>query len=274
MGRVTDWNPRISYQFLSHFNIVRENQLQTLNALADWMRGHLVHYTNNTEDLNSIYNYPGFPPVDRILYPTENRPHLTAGCRGTTGIFCALLRALNIPVKAETIDLGGTHSQPEFVSLAMSMSHDDDVYYRDLDPAGGEIPSSVYFYTMDEMESYFFNPPLDCNEQECNSRGEQASYNRAQKAIINSLLYNGYAYLYEYAEFGEAYVRDSFHGPRINYEVIEYAQPFFTPQQIDAKINLIRQRLIDMGGGNIETGKEYVKERMELFWNNKLNRDG
>ncbi|MBN1698729.1 MAG: hypothetical protein JW881_14535 [Spirochaetales bacterium] len=271
-GRVTAWNPRVCYRFLSHYNIIRESQRSTLYALTDWMRSHLVHYGRD-DDIHSIYNYPGPPPIDRILYPPEPRPHLTAGCWGTTGIYYALLKSLNIPVKAETTDLEGDHSRPEFVSLDMSMPHSDDVYSQYLQPVGGEVPPSVCYYTMEEMNTYFFDPALDCGPERCNSRGEQASYNSNKNKIINSFRYGSYYFLNEYAKNGEADVGDSLRGFPSNEETVEYALPFFTPEEIDEKIDLITQRLMEIGGGDIEAGKSYVMRRMTIYSNNKLNID-
>ena len=111
MGNVTDWNVDISYHFMRTNGFIMDNPEGTVYAFADWVRTNVRHYylmssTETEAEANyRFWKYVGPPPVDRILYPVTYPNYyftFSAGCWGTTGLFSAVMRSVNIPVRNET----------------------------------------------------------------------------------------------------------------------------------------------------------------------------
>lgn len=120
MGNVTAWNPQICYRFLSNLNMIKSSQIDSVYAFTDWMRGHLIHISDDADYIEQ-FGYAGYVPMDKVLFPLEGKRHITAGCWGTTGLYASVLRSVNIPVISETIKLDndddGEHSRPVFTSI-------------------------------------------------------------------------------------------------------------------------------------------------------------
>jgi hypothetical protein len=269
LGRVTPWNPKVAYEFMSNFGIIQSSPTQTLYKLTDWMRAHLVHISSD-DDLVVQYGYAGPPPVDKVLYALEGKEHITAGCWGTTGLYNAMLRTVNIPVESGTLNLGGgTHSRPIFPSLDKSMPHGDDPYTRPLLPSGVPIPTAEIFYSLAEMNSKFIAPTLDCVGSNCNTVGEQASYNHGKDHIELAVALKGDHILYTYATKGAAYMDDYLSGPSMGGSVHLYVKPYFEPAERADMITQIENRLTDLGDGDIEAGKDIVEQRVLRWQNNK-----
>jgi hypothetical protein len=126
--------PQYSYQFMKNNNLIANNRLATICRSVDWCRYNLSHflgwfYAGNTE---AHWQYRGFPPMTRVLEGTlnANEPqwgikHWTGGCAGTAGLFRALLRTVNIPVKRV---IGGGHAQVWFMSEGYYLDHGDTPY--------------------------------------------------------------------------------------------------------------------------------------------------
>jgi hypothetical protein len=269
MGRITAWNPRICYEFLSNLKMIKSSQLQTIYALTDWMRGHLKH-TARDEDFSELFGYAGPPPADKVLYPLEGRRHKTAGCWGTSGLYGAVLRSINIPVEhARTTFNGLIHSRPAFPSVNRSMPHGDDPYKRLLTPSGAVIPSSKIFYTSAEMIVKFLIPPVDCIRGECNTVSEQASYNSNKDHLQLACDYMVDYILYLYARDGANYLNDYLRGPIRRGVVHEYVKPYFTAEERAAIIAAVENKLREIGGGDLEAGKAKVIDRFQRFDENK-----
>jgi archaellum component FlaG (FlaF/FlaG flagellin family) len=271
MGSATAWNPQINYRFLSNYDFVKNNQTNTIYALTEWMRAHLRHISGSDEYID-LYGYEGLPPTDKILYPLEGEDHITAGCWGTSGFYASVLRSINIPVEHARTQFGSsnaTHSRPYFPTIDLSMPHADDVYNATFVPSGIVVPISDLFYTSTEMDNKFISPSLDCDGSDCNTIGEQASYNSGRDHIANSWDYFGDFLLYQYAQYGESYVRGSLKGPRIGGSVVEYAKPYFNASERDTMIDQIESYLTSLGDGDIEAGKDIVTERYTQFLQNK-----
>lgn len=269
MGRITAWNPRISYQFMSNLDMIKPTQAQTIFALTDWMRAHLIHISGST-DLIDQYGYAGPPPADKVLYPLAGKRHTTAGCWGTTGLYSALLRSINIPVRSRRIELGnGTHSHPGFPVANLGLVHGDDPYTMQLDMSGNVIPSADLFYSTAELSNDFVNPSLDCVGGNCNSVGVQASYNSEKDLWQLAHDYLADYPMYIYARNGAAALDADLTGPTLAQDGFEYVKPLFQPAERQTYINDIAAKLTEIGGGNPVAGGAIVIERWQRYHDNK-----
>ncbi len=267
MGSITPWNPQVSFEFMSNLRLIRGSQLETINALADWMRGHLLHISAG-DDLNDLYAYAGMPPADKVLYPLEGRRHISAGCWGTTGLWGAVLRAVNIPAKQSTIAFpNGDHSRPEFPSVDRSMPHGDDMYSAVLLPSGAVIPSASLMYTLADMNTKFLSPALDCEAGTCNTVGEQASYNSG-KAQIEMAYTHMADFLLNLAD-DPALLDDHLRGPFVGGSVQEFVYPYFSDAERAAMAAALAARLTEIGDGDIAAGHSVVSARRSRFAQNK-----
>jgi len=271
MGEITAWNPRISYEFLSNLKMIKSSQLETIYALTNWMGSHLRHIVSG-EQYSELFEYTGPPPADKVLYPLEGRFHKTAGCWGTTGLYGAVLRSVNIPVERADIMLDDfNHCRPSFPSVDRSMPHGDDPYNLILSPSGSVIPASKMFYSLSEMNARFINPTVDCNGSTCNTAGEQASYNAGKHHWQLAYDYMADYILYDYAKYGSDHLNDSLRGPRIgvDFPPVLYAKPYFNNTERAAMVEAVGNKIWEIGGGDLETGKNIVIERYDRFHTNK-----
>ena len=269
MGNITAWNPRISYQFLSNLDMIKSTQADTIFEVTDWMRAHLIHISSNT-DYSNQYGYAGPPPADRVLYPLQGKRHITAGCWGTTGLYSALLRSVNIPVKSGKIELtGGQHSDPRFPTAGLALVHGDDPYTMQFDMSGNIILSANLFYSLTELTNRFLNPPIDCVGSQCNSVGVQASYNQEKDQWQLTRDYLADYPLYIYARGGATALDAKLDGPTLNMNGYEYAKPLFPPAERQAFINDVANKLTEIGNGDPAAGGAIVIERWDRFADNK-----
>lgn len=269
MGTITAWNPRFCYEFLSNLDMIKASQLETIYAFTDWMRGHVIHISSS-DVLLEQYGYAGPPPADKILYPLEGKRHISAECWGTSGLFGAVLRSVNIPVERLNIDLDNlTHSRPSFPSVDRSMPHADEVYNAVLSPSGGVVPSSQIFYSGAEMNAKFLNPPVDCVGGNCNTVGQQAGYNLGKSELVLAYAVAADYLLYDFAQYGAAYLNDRLRGPSIGGVIHEYVRPYFTPAERTAMVGVIQIKVQEIGSGDLDAGKAIVIARWNRFNQNK-----
>jgi hypothetical protein len=269
MGNITAWNPLISYQFLSNLEMIKPTQTATIFAVTDWMRAHLIHISGGT-DYSDQYGYAGPPPADRVLYPLEGKRHITAGCWGTTGLYAALLRSVNIPVKSRKIQLiGGTHSNPGFPTAGLALVHGDDPYTMLLDMSGNIIPSTNLFYSLTELSDRFIDPPIDCVDSQCNPVGVQAGYNQEKDQWQLTHDYLADYPLYIYARDGAAALDSRLEGPDPNLAGYEYVKPLFQPGERQTIIDDVATKLMEIGDGDVTAGGAIVIERWQRFHDNK-----
>ena len=267
-GMITAWNPRVSYEFLSNLNLIRPTQEETIFALTDWMRGHLIHISADTDKMKQ-YGYAGAPPADKVLYPLEGRKHVTEGCSGTTGLYGAVLRAVNIPVQnGHVLYFNSDHARPIFPSVELTLTHGDDPYDQTLQPSGAVVPSSSLLWATSAFDSLIATPPVDCVGSRCNTPGEQAAYN--QEKAFKQLAYDYMTdnILYTYASGGLTSLeywltgRDQFNPDR-------YAKPLFSDLERISMKTAVVIRVTEIGGGNIEMGKTIVIDRVNRFYANQ-----
>jgi hypothetical protein len=269
MGSITAWNPRISYEFMNNLGMIGSNQLDTIYALTDWIRGHVSH-TAGVDDFNVVFGYPGHPPVDKVLYAIAGQRHKSAGCWGTAGLYGAVLRGVNIPVERGNIAFhNGTHARPVLLSVNRSMPHGDDPYTTTLTPSGEIIPSSILLYTSAQMNTRFLSPALDCDSGDCNTVGEQASYNSSKDQLQAAYDTMGDGLLYKYSLYGPEYLNDSLRGISYGGGIVEFAFPFFNAGQRTTMVTAVENRIREIGDGDLESGKMIVMQRYQRYGDNK-----
>jgi len=74
-----------------------------------------------------------------------------------------------------------------------------------------------------------------------------------------------------YAVHGADYLNDSLRGRRVGDEgeVREFVKPFFTAAERRAMVRAVEDRIREIGGGDLETGKTIVMTRRYLYYQNK-----
>lgn len=123
-------------EILNERGLVTRTALATIARVVDWERWNLHHVLGptNWENLQSYYQYPGAPPIRRVLegtvasgpgVPDVGHAHWIAGCGGSTRLLEWTLRTVNIPVRQLNVD---GHALPYFPSVARHLSHGDDPY--------------------------------------------------------------------------------------------------------------------------------------------------
>jgi len=149
-GWVVPAPPAVELGFLTREHLLGPTRLATIEAMVGWARQ--LHHVNGKLDLENgerVWQYRGMAPVSRVLAGTgPGSKHVTAGCWGTTGLFIAVLRAANIPVRLVNVRGPGggcSHAQPYFVSEGRYLSHGDDPYNRIILSLADTIPASRLF---------------------------------------------------------------------------------------------------------------------------------
>ena len=164
----TAWNPKFCYDFLIARSLIKREPRETIKAFTGWTRKYIVHqYTGGGFDSREYYSYNGAPPVDRILTPRwpgrfNNWESQIHGCMGTTALFKAVLRSVNIPV----IEAGFGrddyyHSRCIFLISPVSIGviHSDVLHTAN--PFGVYyVDTGQLFLTKADLESSYSNPPL------------------------------------------------------------------------------------------------------------------
>lgn len=185
-------------------------------------------------------------------------------------MYAAVLRSINIPVKSSGQNLAdGNHSRPEFLTLGKSMPHGDDPYTMPLDPSGNVIPTAKLFYSLSEMENKFINPARDCEGNECNTTGEQASYNTHKDQWQLAYDYMTDYMLYRYAQGGASSLNTTFIGSSTPTGEQDCVKPLFTSSERTAMISAVRSLIEELGGGDFDAGKTKIINRWTLFHESK-----
>lgn len=140
-----------------------------VTRLFDWCRVNLTHADQSgdpsTAQMNAIWQYPGFPPLSRVIGGTTNSlittasnppRHWTGGCIGTTGFLSGVLRTINIPVRHVQ---SCKHSLPVFPTLNAALSHGDDLYDGFVRPGGANpalpFPSNELLISAQQFDAWF-----------------------------------------------------------------------------------------------------------------------
>lgn len=157
--------------FKHDLSLLFENRrIQAMAHLFDWCRTRMKHFPGGLTDKGNakgIWGYRGVPPVQAIIdgtTPGEGaaafigvKNHYTAGCKGTLGFLRTILRTVNIPVaRYDTPEIG--HAMPSFPTLALYLSHGDDLYAGFSGFAEGEpapYPSAELLVDKATMDGWF-----------------------------------------------------------------------------------------------------------------------
>lgn len=279
LGRVTDWNVQFSYDFMKMHDYIKEDQYSTVMAFSSWCRKFVHHIEGtyfNADGYEILYGYRGYPRVDRILVPLEETwGHISSGCWGTTGLFGAVMRSVNIPVvpagsiwSAPGIAPGG-HSRIELPSLGIGLFHSDDFYNGYFRDVGSVIPIDSIFIDLDWIQLYVFDPPVyDVGPNYTNTKYDQIWYNAEKyymnlivRHLPNLLLYQRAGYSSE----NDPPVRlDSILiGPRINGAFCQFAFPYFTEPERRDIIDRVDAAIRAEVNGDWAAGAAIVIER---YW--------
>ena len=126
--------PTWLYPWLRDTGLVGTSTLDTIRRLLQWMRRNLVHFIGDASfgNMDAIWQYRGYPPISRIIggtldanNPGEGVRKWTAGCHGSVGFLCAVLRAANIPVQPVWIC---GHEAAHFITDDLYLDHGDNPY--------------------------------------------------------------------------------------------------------------------------------------------------
>jgi PKD repeat protein len=274
-GMVTDWNPRFSFDFLADSGMVRANQLETVFAFTYWGRRNLIHILgadHNPDGHERLYGYRGDPPVDKVLVPLPDRRHITAGCWGTSGLFNAVLRSVNIPVRTTTTHFGtpnndwrARHSRFELPTLDLGLTHGDDIYNDWLRPSKtNRVHTALLFHSLEWLQDFVDDPQvLDCNQDWCNPPEDQALFNSERHIREVAIAYFSDALLRRRTDEGtETEVTEQFRqsliGVGVDNGVFPYAHPYFADSEIDDIVRRIDDEIRRIGNGIWDDGREQV----------------
>ena len=264
-GQLAAWDPEVSYRFLRDLRLVGASEVETLEAIGEWMRSHLIHAAGGASRLE-LYGYEGSPPVDRILYPIEGQKHWTLGCHATAPLFRALLHSVNVPVALhDPYDMFG-HRRPIFPTLGLTMAHADNIHSRILFPSGNDIPIGLVFVTEDTFVSQYLEPPLDCEGVRCNLPVDQWSYNFSRDHWLNAIWYLGDGALIDYADGGWEQLELELVG-----DLDRYVRPLFSEWGRGVIRDRVEAELDRLGSGDRTRGREIVTERYWRFQRHRLD---
>jgi len=186
---VTDWDPGAGFEFLEQHDMIG-TRVETVYNFTNWLRQNLVHANNSTPE--NWDEYPGCPPVEKILTPPEGQRHWTQGCAVTTSLYIAVLQSVNIPVfrgVSHFATQGGperAHHRVEFPALGIGLAHSDDAHNELARRGVNEIPVEQLFYSSEQLRDLIDEPALDDGAP---SIGEQAFYNLYNRAVGNAFEY-------------------------------------------------------------------------------------
>jgi hypothetical protein len=280
IGRVTDWNIDISYKFMQTKGYIKGDQESTVYAFASWVRNSVVHITGqvNADNFEKCYGYRGFPLVDKILYPifTNDGYSVSAGCWGTTGLFSAIMRSVNIPVSTGMSSLGlpgiptgGVHSRIELPTINKGVVHSDDFYNGWCKPYGGNVvPTEKLFHSLSWLKDYVDEPvAIDSSADYTNRKEDQASFNHNK--YMMDLAVN---YLTDYVLFMRATdesestsavnLINQLSGVSAGNDIIKFAKPFYTDTELNNIVKSIDDELKRLGGGDWNQGAQIAIERI------------
>ncbi|MBX2822357.1 MAG: T9SS type A sorting domain-containing protein [Rhodothermaceae bacterium] len=271
-GRVTDWNVRLTYDFLSQQGMIRETAEETLWAFTYWGRRNLVHILgadSNPDGYERLYGYRGYPLLNRILDPLPGKTHITAGCWGTAGVFKGVLRAVNIPVRSTTTHFGSPsndsralHSRFEMPTIGVGTTHGDDIYNGWLRPTkNNNVHSSFVFHPIQWLDDFIDDPKeLDCNDSWCNSPEDQAAFNKDKYVKrIAAFYFSDTMMRYRTSNGTEDILPDSYlnalKGVSIGGQTHIFAVPFFTDDEIDDITKRLDDEVRRIGEGSWDEGR-------------------
>ncbi|MBU2638776.1 MAG: hypothetical protein KJ955_07420 [Nanoarchaeota archaeon] len=193
LSGITDWNAFYSFEFLRSNDMARATQEESIYAFTQWIREGIFHEMAANAYINHMaYGYNGSYPVDKILNPPEGMKSWTQGCSGTSSLYSAVLKTINIPVSIN-MTIGG-HRGPLFLTAGLALMHGDDPYGLSNRRGLQEVPVNEIFMTIAEFnamnnaepEPYYGYTP---------NRAEMALYLNSRRIYLNAYERMAYALL-------------------------------------------------------------------------------
>jgi hypothetical protein len=182
-------------------------------------------------------------------------------------LFAAVLRSVNIPVVQRTIELDAeTHCGPFFPTVDRVLPHADEVHNLLLTPSTAAAPTELLFHASASAEVRFYEPTVHCAGGDCNTVGEQSSYNLQKDVIMRSFQYMTDGILYKYAKYGEQHLDDFLRGPVGS---PGYVLPLFNAAQRRFMIEEIREEVEKVGNGGPDLSMAIIRSRYERYHRNK-----
>lgn len=292
-GEVTDWDPDRAFAFLRERELLRPTQEETVYAVADWVRRSVRPLAEGEEAAVAYagsFEYPGPPPVDRILRASgpepparaaEARSHAVADCHGLSGLFAAVLRSANIPVAVALSRFarpGGTislHSRVELPTVGRGLAHSAELYAPLSLPSGNAIPTSALFPTLGWIRDHVDRPRrFECAGTACHREAEQALYNTARRLIGLAATHLPDGLLIDRAQDPSAE-----QPPERLYELLaegcrrfdggRFVRPLFEDAERREIARRADEEIARAGGGDWAKGAETVRRRWETFLENR-----
>ncbi len=270
MNSASPWNPQILYDFLKQARILKETRQDTVVGITDWARAHLRHHLPDDPD----DGYLGNSLPESLPFPAPGNDHVSfSGCHSTSGFLCSMIRAANVPARYG-FTLASAHGRLEIPGLVfiggsqpgVGLGHSDDVYNSLLLPFGESyVETRDLFYSFSEL-SQTIDPPLDldCNYSlplNCNNEEEQSSFNnqlRTRNLAIQTL---AGGLLYRYALYGDEEMDEFLTG--------NFARPFCPPSERTQIIGEIHNKIVQLGDGDYDSGRDRVVQQHSLFAHRK-----
>lgn len=124
-------------------------RLAAYARLVSWCGDKLSHFMGSLLDRDNLrahWQYPGPPPVARVINGTAHMStpsllcHYTGGCQGTSAFLRSVARAMNLAVEFRVV---GQHTTARMMANDLYLSHGDDPYSRTLTMATAPTPASL-----------------------------------------------------------------------------------------------------------------------------------
>lgn len=250
---ITDWNPFYSYNFLEDNSMIQPTQQETIHALTQWIRENIYHEAaSNAYALHLAYGYNGSYPVDKVLNPPWGQKHWTQGCTGTSSLYSAMLRTINIPVSIN-LTLGG-HRAPLFLTANLALIHGDDPYSIMNRRGLQEVPVEDVFVTIDEFYATNHAEPERYNGYMPNE-AEMAGYLHTKRTAQNAYDSMAYSLLKKRGEDVIMYLPNGFYNSTLGYWWLnESWRPIFEPSEVPVMLANLDNEITSIGDGDYNLG--------------------
>lgn len=251
---ITDWNPFYSYNFLESNSMIQPTQRDTIYALTQWMRENLYHEALASAYSNRLaYGYNGSYPVDKVLNPPAGQKHWTQGCTGTSSLYSAMLKTINIPVSIN-LTIGG-HRGPLFLTADLALMHGDDPYGLVNRRGLQEVPVEEIFVSIDEFYSMNNAEPEPYDGTHIPTRADMAGYLSSKRKYQNAYDHMAYTLLKKRGEDVIMYLPHGIYNSTLGYWWLnEIWRPIFDPEDVPVMLENLDNEILRIGGGDYTRG--------------------
>lgn len=251
---ITDWNPFYSYDFLNDNSMMQPTQQETIYAFTQWIRENIIHESaSNAYALHLAYGYNGSYPVDKVLNPPAGQRHWTQGCSGTSSLYSAMLKTINIPVSIN-LTLGG-HRAPLFPTANLALMHGDDPYGTMNRRGLQEVPVEEIFVPIEEFYSMNHAEPERYDGTHMPTRADMAGYLSSRRAYTNAYEHMAYQLLKKRAEDVIMYLPRGLYNSTLGYYWLnESWRPIFDPEEVPVMLASLDAEIMRIGEGDYTLG--------------------